>query len=138
MNTLSFTALRRVNCFSYNLNPYIIFIYRTELMLHQPDIPIRNVIQSLPDSSINQYLNFAPSDRYKDAAQSTVPFLDVQSIVPNPSVPIAGAGLFHKGNKGSGGFLALKLITYDFSPHLQIDLPPAPPILEKPNEINAE
>ncbi|XP_032680538.1 uncharacterized protein LOC116848499 isoform X1 [Odontomachus brunneus] len=109
---------------------------RTELTLSEPDIPIRNY-ENLPDSAVNQYLNFAPSDRRKDAAQSTVPFLDVQPIIPNPPVLIAGAGIFHKGNKGSGGFVALRLITYDFTPHLQVDLPPAPPLLETPNDITA-
>ncbi|KAL6436597.1 hypothetical protein ACFW04_004812 [Cataglyphis niger] len=108
---------------------------RTELKLIEPDIPIRTPMQNVPDSAINQYLNFAPSDRRKDAAQSTIPFLDVQPIIPNPPVPIAGAGIFHKGRKGSGGFAALKLITYNFAPHLQVDLPPTPPILETPNEI---
>jgi len=87
---------------------------------------------------MNQYLNFAPSDRRKDAAQSTIPFIDIQPIIPNPPVPIAGAGIFHKGRKGSGGFVALKLITYDFAPHLQADLSPTAPILETPNEIKTE
>ncbi|XP_072747595.1 uncharacterized protein Orion isoform X2 [Anoplolepis gracilipes] len=110
---------------------------RAELKFIEPDIPIRNSIQNVPDSAMNQYLNFAPSDRRKDVSQSTIPFLDVQPIIPNPPVPIAGAGIFHKGKKGSGGFAALKLITYDFAPHLQVDLPSAPPVLETPNEITA-
>ncbi|XP_018403320.1 PREDICTED: uncharacterized protein LOC108780187 isoform X1 [Cyphomyrmex costatus] len=110
---------------------------RTELKYIDPDIPIRNFVPNEPDSEENQYLNFAPSDRQKDAAQSTIPFLDVQPVIPNPSVPLAGASIFHKGRKGSGGFVALKLTTYDFAPHLQVDLPPAPPVLETPNEIKA-
>ncbi|XP_018057376.1 PREDICTED: uncharacterized protein LOC108693138 isoform X1 [Atta colombica] len=110
---------------------------RTELKYTDPDIPIRNFVPNKPDTEENQYLNFAPSDRRKDAAQSTIPFLDVQPVIPNPPVPLAGAGIFHKGRKGSGGFVALKLTTYDFAPHLQADLPSAPPILETPNEIKA-
>ncbi|XP_011268223.1 uncharacterized protein LOC105258578 isoform X2 [Camponotus floridanus] len=110
---------------------------RTELKFIEPDIPIREFLQNVPDSAVNQYLNFAPSDRRKDAAQSTIPFLDIQPIVPDPPVPIAGAGIFHKGQRKSGGFVALKLITYDFAPHLQVDLPPTPPVLETPNEITA-
>ncbi|XP_018339502.1 PREDICTED: uncharacterized protein LOC108746909 isoform X1 [Trachymyrmex septentrionalis] len=110
---------------------------RTELTYIEPDIPIRSFVPNEPDTEENQYLNFAPSDRRKDAAQSTIPFLDVQPVIPNPPVPLAGAGIFHKGRKGSGGFVALKLTTYDFAPHLQADLPPAPPVLETPNEIKA-
>ncbi|XP_018301872.1 uncharacterized protein orion isoform X2 [Mycetomoellerius zeteki] len=110
---------------------------RTELKYTDPDIPIRSFVPNEPDTEENQYLNFAPSDRRKDAAQSTIPFLDVQPVTPNPPVPLAGAGIFHKGRKGSGGFVALKLTTYDFAPHLQVDLPPAPSVLETPNEIKA-
>ncbi|XP_046814385.1 uncharacterized protein LOC124422239 isoform X2 [Vespa crabro] len=110
---------------------------RTELKLKNPDIPIHSELQHVSDSDVNQYLNFAPSDREKDAAQSTIPFLDIQPVEPNPSIPIAGAGIFHKGRSGSGGFLALKLITYNFAPHLHTDLPPSPPVIETYNEITA-
>ncbi|XP_043254591.1 uncharacterized protein LOC122398605 isoform X1 [Colletes gigas] len=109
---------------------------RTELKLEQPDIPIRYPTPSLPDSGKNQYLNFAPSDRVYDAAQNTIPFLDIQPVVPNPPVPLAGAGIFHKGRIASGGFVALKLITYDFNSHLQVDLPPAQPIINTPIILN--
>lgn len=110
---------------------------RDELTLEKPDIPIRQALLSLPDSKPNQYVNFAPSDRASDAAQNTVPFLDVQPVEPNPPVPLMGAGIFHKGRKGSGGYIAMKVVTYDFTRHLQADLPPAPPIINTPNEIQA-
>ncbi|XP_012541396.2 uncharacterized protein LOC105839550 isoform X1 [Monomorium pharaonis] len=110
---------------------------RTELKYTEPDIPTRIPVPHEPDSTENQYLNFAPSDRQKDAAQSTIPFLDVQPVVPNPPVPLSGAGIFHRGRRGSGGFVGLKVTTYNFAPHLQVDLPPAPPVLETPNEIKA-
>ncbi|XP_017880889.1 uncharacterized protein LOC108625401 isoform X3 [Ceratina calcarata] len=96
---------------------------RSELKLDNPDIPTRAPLMTLPDSkSEHQYLNFAPSDRKTDAAQNTIPFLDIQPVESNPPIPIAGAGVFHKGRSGSGGFVALRLITYDFSPHLKVDL----------------
>ncbi|XP_076754958.1 chemokine-like protein orion isoform X2 [Xylocopa sonorina] len=97
---------------------------REELALPRPDIPTRSPLLSLPDSVSEQYLNFAPSDRKSDAAQNTIPFIDIQPIEPNPPVPIAGAGVYHKGRTGSGGYVALRLITYDFSQHLQVDLSP--------------
>lgn len=55
----------------------------------------------------------------KDAAQNTVPFIDIQDVVSNPPVPLSGVGLYHKGQDQYGGFLAPKVITYDFSPHIQ-------------------
>ncbi|KAK9296369.1 hypothetical protein QLX08_009591 [Tetragonisca angustula] len=109
---------------------------RTELKLENPDIPIRTPLLALPDSKPQQYLNFAPSDRKKDAAQNTIPFLDIQSVESNPPVPIAGAGIFHKGRPASGGYVAMRLITYDFSKHLQVDLPPSTDtVIDTPNEI---
>ncbi|KAK1133607.1 hypothetical protein K0M31_011408 [Melipona bicolor] len=110
---------------------------RTELKLENPDIPIRTPLLALPDSKPQQYLNFAPSDRKKDAAQNTIPFLDIQSVESNPPVPIAGAGIFHKGRSASGGYVAMRLITYDFSKHLQVDLSPTDTVIDAPNEIRA-
>ncbi|XP_029052069.1 uncharacterized protein LOC114880335 isoform X1 [Osmia bicornis bicornis] len=110
---------------------------REELKLVKPDIPTRQALLAMPDSKTDQYVNFAPSDRASDAAQNTIPFLDVQPIEPNPPVPLMGAGIFHKGRPGSGGYVGMKVITYDFTKHLQADLIPAPPIINTPNEIKA-
>ncbi|XP_043462571.1 uncharacterized protein LOC122498746 isoform X2 [Leptopilina heterotoma] len=110
---------------------------RTELKLEKPDIPIRAESRAVPDSRSNQFLHFQPTDLEKDAGQTTIPFLDIQPIVPKPPVPLAGAGIFHKGQTGSGGFVALKLITYNFSRHLEIDLSPSKPVIGLSNEITA-
>ncbi|XP_016912743.1 uncharacterized protein LOC107998157 isoform X2 [Apis cerana] len=111
---------------------------RTELKFENPNIPTRLPLLALPDSKTEQYLNFAPSDRKTDAAQNTIPFLDVQSVESNPPIPIAGAGIFHKGRLGSGGYVALRLITYDFSKHLQVDLPVnVETVVDAPNEIRS-
>ena len=109
---------------------------RSELQFTNPDIPTHVSLPALPDSKANQYLNFAPSDRVSDAAQNTIPFLDTQPLETKRPVPIAGAGIFHKGRKGSGGYVALKLITYDFTSHLQVDLPPETPIIHTPPQMS--
>lgn len=36
----------------------------------------------------------------------------------------SGAGLIHRGGRGSGGFLSLKLLTYDLSKHVKAEPPP--------------
>lgn len=56
----------------------------------------------------------------KDAAQSTVPFIDTQEVTSNPPVPLSGVGIYHKGRQGYGGFLAPKIMTYDFTPHVRV------------------
>lgn len=114
----------------------IIIIFRTEVTFENPDIPTRLPLLALPDSKPFQYLNFAPSDQKNDVAQNTIPFIDIQPVESNPPVPIAGAGIFHKGRSGSGGFVAMRLITYDFNKHLQVDLSPsADTVIDAPNEI---
>ncbi|XP_012275055.1 uncharacterized protein LOC105696851 isoform X1 [Orussus abietinus] len=107
---------------------------RSFLDIRKPDVPTQHNARSEPDSTHNQYLKFKTTDLDKDAGQTTVPFLDVQPIVPNPLVPLSGAGIFHKGSPGSGGFLALKIITYNFADHLHVDFAPSP-VLDRNNEI---
>lgn len=40
-----------------------------------------------------------------------------------PGLPLHGIGLFHKGHKGFGGFLALKVIGLNVSDYLQTEIP---------------
>ncbi|XP_073830143.1 uncharacterized protein isoform X2 [Musca autumnalis] len=92
---------------------------RQKVELISPDVPIRTKAKSVPDSRHNQYIEFTASDVYKDASQSTVPFIDTQHVISLPPVPLAGVGIYHKGRPGYGGFIAPKLMTYDFTPHIQ-------------------
>ncbi|KAL1401434.1 hypothetical protein pipiens_006596 [Culex pipiens pipiens] len=91
---------------------------RTECELDRPHVPLLSLVKSLPDSASNQFIQFRASDRNMDAAQTTVPFFDAQPVVPVRPVPLSGAGLFHKGRPGFGGFVAPKVMTYDFGPHI--------------------
>ncbi|KAH8298546.1 hypothetical protein KR044_010952, partial [Drosophila immigrans] len=87
---------------------------RQKLMLYDPQVSTKSPLNSLPLSKGNQYMEFVSSSMDKDAAQSTVPFIDLQDVVPNPAVPLAGLGIYHKGRKGFGGFFAPKIVTYNF------------------------
>lgn len=40
------------------------------------------------------------------------------------SALLSGAGIIHRGARGSGGFIATKLFTYDYSRHVKAELPP--------------
>lgn len=44
-------------------------------------------------------------------------------MVPGAAL-ISGAGMIHRGARGSGGFVAVKLTTYDYSRHVRADPPP--------------
>ncbi|EDV56783.2 uncharacterized protein Dere_GG22842 [Drosophila erecta] len=47
-------------------------------------------------SQDNQYMEFVSSSQLKDAAQNTLPFVDVQEVVPQQAVPLAGLGIYYK------------------------------------------
>lgn len=91
---------------------------KTKLEVNHPDVPIKQPNPSEPDWRSNLYMNFGPTDREKDAAQLTVPFLD-GSLVEGKQAPLAGIGLFYKGQPGYGGFIAPSLLVFDFTPLLK-------------------
>ncbi|XP_022837838.1 uncharacterized protein LOC111364988 isoform X3 [Spodoptera litura] len=104
---------------------------RTRLELYKPDLPTRSHTALRIDSQHDQYIEFTHSDFDADAAQSTVPFIDVQPVVPSKALNtkgatlLSGAGLYHRGARGSGGFIGVKVITYDYSKHVKAEPPPS-------------
>lgn len=92
---------------------------RTELSLKSPNVPTRTKAKSLPLSTSNTFVKFTHSDINKDAAQTTVPFLDAQDVVNNPPVPLEGVGIFLKNQDGYGGFITPKVKTFDYAPYVQ-------------------
>lgn len=101
-----------------NTNPF--FPYRTQVHLIRPDVPTRTRSKSVPTTGNNQFIEFQASDIDADLGQTTVPFVDKQEVVSKPPVALSGAGLYHKGQDGFGGFVAPKLITYDYAKHIEI------------------
>jgi hypothetical protein len=92
---------------------------RTEYILKNPNVPTRTRAKSLPIATSNTFVKFTHSDINKDAAQTTIPFLDAQDVVNNPPVPLEGIGIFLKGQDGYGGFIAPKIKTFDYGPYVQ-------------------
>lgn len=88
---------------------------RTELKLDKPDVSTRSPASSMPDSKPDMFIKFTNTDMAADAAQTTVPFVDTQYVAPDPPVLLSGIGIFHKGQPNYGGFIALKVFTYDYS-----------------------
>lgn len=88
------------------------------MRLRNADVPTRIKNPSVPLSSHDQYIKFTNTDIDRDAAQTTVPFLDAQPVVSLIPVPLSGVGIFYKGYSNSGGYIAPKIFTYDYSKHL--------------------
>lgn len=87
---------------------------RTKLEIPRPDVPTRSPIRPEPNWVENQFIEFGPSDRAKDAGQVTVPFIDGTAVEDKPTI-LSGAGLFYKEQTGYGGFISPLLIVYDYA-----------------------
>ncbi|KAH8248909.1 hypothetical protein KR032_004232 [Drosophila birchii] len=71
-------------------------------------------------SDNDQYVEFTHSGLDEDAAQTTVPLIDIQEVISKPPVPLSGLGVYYRGSKGYGGYVAPKLITYDYGNHIEL------------------
>lgn len=95
---------------------------RFEMFLKWPHIPTRSKQPSARVSVPNSFIRFTHSDIGKDAAQTTVPFLDSQDVLPGQESPLQGLGLYYKGLYGFGGFIAPKIETLDYSSFIKANL----------------
>jgi len=91
---------------------------RTLVPIIMPDVPTKFSGPNTVDTTNDQFIQFDATSAHKDVSQTTVPFIDAQPVAPKPATWLAGAGLYHKGRIGYGGFVGFKVITYDFSRHL--------------------
>ncbi|XP_066151754.1 uncharacterized protein [Euwallacea fornicatus] len=96
---------------------------RFKINIEAPDIPTRTTLPSQPHNNINKLIQFTHSDFGKDAAQNTIPFLDVQEVAAEPAVPLSGVGIYYKGNEGYGGFVAPRIQTYDYGSLASAEFP---------------
>ena len=98
---------------------------RNELKLGDVDVPTKAMVSNTPISNDDQFVSFTTTSMEKDGGQTTIPFIDTQEVVPRLPTLLSGAGLYLRGQKGYGGFLALKLYTYNLIEHVDeyIELP---------------
>lgn len=90
---------------------------KTKLVFDSPDIPILSPKPSIADWTPDQYVEFGPTDRKKDAGQITVPFIDALPVDGKPC-PLSGAGLYLKARPGYAGFVAPVLIALNQEPYI--------------------
>ncbi|KYB24794.1 hypothetical protein TcasGA2_TC031894 [Tribolium castaneum] len=121
------------NCSTFKSTPnfYWRHKFKENVKLESPDIPIRKNLAST-DFSKNKCIKFTNTDYQKDAGQTTIPFFDAQPVNSTIPTPLSGVGLFHKGHKGSGGFIAPKIFTYDFSKYILVIHAETRPMSNKP------
>ncbi|KAH8414624.1 hypothetical protein KR215_010674 [Drosophila sulfurigaster] len=89
-----------------------------ELNIDNLDLPTSSKENSKPLSKNKQYLKFVNTGLEADAGQTTIPFIDIQDVVSNPPVPLAGLGIYYKNSPGYGGFVAPKVISFDYAAYV--------------------
>lgn len=82
------------------------------------DISTQSPKASVPNTKENTFVRFGPTHNRIDVSQRTVPFIESLKVEPKIPVPLAGIGLYYKGRPGYGGFIASKIIVYDFEPYI--------------------
>lgn len=90
---------------------------REQIQSDHSYVPTKTPVQTVPLSSKNgNFVEFGPTGWVHDMAQNTVPFFDSQ-MLETSSEPVAlhGVGLFYKAWPGHAGYVAPKLIAYDYA-----------------------
>ncbi|XP_022176915.1 uncharacterized protein LOC111038214 isoform X1 [Myzus persicae] len=95
---------------------------RTEIDINNSDLQTKSSTASEPDMSSNKFLKFTHSSIDRDVAQTTLPFIDMQTVAPFPGVPFSGIGIYYKGTKGFGGFIGANIFTYNLSNNISPSL----------------
>ncbi|XP_034942424.1 uncharacterized protein [Chelonus insularis] len=73
-------------------------------------------------SKINEFIMFGPSNIYDDAGQTTIPLFDAQPVTVNRTLALAGAGMFVRGAKDYGGFIAFRAYTANFGDYMNANM----------------
>jgi len=95
---------------------------RREFALNDVDVPTYSPKASVPDTVHDQYLHFGPTSRTKDVAQTTIPFIDIQPVRPQPASWLKGVGIYHKGQPGYGGYVGPRVFTSDVTEFMDTDV----------------
>ncbi|XP_050531458.1 uncharacterized protein LOC126900066 isoform X2 [Daktulosphaira vitifoliae] len=97
-------------------------VERTEIKIDNSDLPTKLKIPSVPDMTAHKYVKFTHSSITRDVAQTTLPFIDKQTVEPFPAIPLSGVGIYFKGIENYGGFIGANVFTYNFSTHISTRL----------------
>lgn len=85
--------------------------------LNQPDQFSSYLVEEVVKVA-DAYIKFGPTGYLQDVGQRTIPLIDTKAVEPRYLVPIAGLGLHYKRIEYYAGYIAPKLIVYDFEPHI--------------------
>lgn len=91
---------------------------RKEIDLTQCGVTVKPNVQTKQLQEANRFVTFTHSSLEADAAQTTLPFIDIQPVSTQSVTPLIGVGLYYKSEKHQACFIAPKIFTYNFTNHL--------------------
>lgn len=91
---------------------------KNKINIGKVDVSNKTPEKSVPSNATDSYVEFGPTDINRDIAQRTIPFFEGTKSEPKVPVPLSGVGLYYKGTSGYGGFIAAKLVIYNFEPYI--------------------
>lgn len=86
--------------------------------------PTTSPNRAMPYTTENAYVEFGPGfyDQEHRLNQFTVPFFDSYAVEPYVPAVLTGVGFYLTGQTGYAGFIAVKLVVYDFDENLTFSL----------------
>ncbi|XP_057333732.1 uncharacterized protein LOC130672935 [Microplitis mediator] len=94
---------------------------RSEVDLSNCDDPLKKLGNDVM-SKTNQLIKFQMADFKKTSGQVVIPFIDARPAGISGHTALTGVGIFHRGARGFGGFLAPRLIGMDHSKYLRMEI----------------
>lgn len=86
--------------------------------------PTTSPNKAMPYTTPNAYVEFGPGyyEQEQRLNQFTVPFFDSYAVEPYVPTALTGVGFYLTGQTGYAGFVAVKLVVYDFDENLTFNL----------------
>ncbi|XP_076270404.1 uncharacterized protein LOC143202632 [Rhynchophorus ferrugineus] len=86
------------------------------------DVPILRLKTNLVTQRF-KFVRFTHTGFDADAAQTTIPYIDVQPVYNKPAVPLRAIEIRYKENNPSGGFITPVIFTYNYGTLLNAKFP---------------
>lgn len=113
-----------VQLFFHSIFIFNVFVtIRYDWILIFSDDPIKNPNENNEFPPPHSRLEIQTTGIKEDMAQHTIPYIDLQPVTyPSVKIPLRGLEIIHRSSGKYGGFLSLKLHSYNFTSHFEYEM----------------